>query len=424
VSHLYRSALPFTPEEQFIRQDFDSELTNSVRVVCGLEEWPRCFRVIEAYSNVHSAKFSPAGKLVAAALHNSHIELWDDATGLLRILEGHSEPVLDLSFSPNRKVLASCSLDHTLRLWDVSTGATLKTLFNHLDAVSSLSWSQSGKHVASGSRYYSAQVWDVASGASIRTINPNSSDSRKPNVWVAFSSSGILVTSRDTTAKLWDTGLRNYATLDGHTRPINSIVFSPNGTLVLSGSADGVLRLWDAKSGARLRSLIGHNDSVKHAAFSPDGKFFASGSRDGSIRLWNTMTGEIVSIFHTDPSVECVAFSPEARPSSQPLSPEYSCGMQLQSLEAHQYPSRNHFPSLSLHAVTSWPPPHTIAYTHWMRELEQYSGLARLIPNQLFASPSPRVAPTSPQPPPTVRSAYGKQPPLTQQEHKNIIEMP
>ena len=60
------------------------------------------------------------------------IQLWDVATGaLLQTLEGHTDSVTSVAFSPNGKQVVSGSDDQTVRLWDTATGALLQTLEGH-----------------------------------------------------------------------------------------------------------------------------------------------------------------------------------------------------------------------------------------------------------------------------------------------------
>ena len=74
--------------------------------------------------------------------------------------------------------------------------------------------------------------------------------------------------------------------LEGHRLGVYGLAFSPDGTLLASGSDDHDIRLWSS-SGRLLAVLQGHTDLVRGLAFSPDGALLASGGEDGGVRLWD-----------------------------------------------------------------------------------------------------------------------------------------
>src|SRR5258707_127059 len=102
----------------------------------------------------------------------------------------------------------------------------------------------------------------------------------------------------------------------GHTRPIRSVCYSPDGTRVVSGSDDKTIRIWDAESGTVIgEPVMGHTEGVNSVAYSPDGRHIISGSSDCTIRIWDAENGTVVGNpldGHTD-WVQSVAYSPNGR---------------------------------------------------------------------------------------------------------------
>jgi WD40 repeat protein len=96
-------------------------------------------------------------------------------------------------------------------------------------------------------------------------------------------------------------------------RRVSGVAFSPDGTLLASGSFDKTIKLWNPQTGECIRTLVGHTKAVLSVAFSSDGKCLASTSQDQMINLWNPQTGECIrTFFGGDYEGVCkIAFSPD-----------------------------------------------------------------------------------------------------------------
>jgi WD40 repeat protein len=130
---------------------------------------------------------------------------------------------------------------------------------------------------------------------------------------VVYSSNGsrIVSGSYDHTVRIWDavSGTIQH-TLEGHIEGVSSVAFSSDGLRIVSGSRDRTVRIWDAVSGTIQHTLEGHIEGVSSVAFSSDGLRIVSGSWDNTVRIWDAVSGTIQHTLEGHTDVVCsVAFS-------------------------------------------------------------------------------------------------------------------
>jgi WD40 repeat protein len=192
---------------------------------------------------------------------------------------------------------------------------------------------------------------------------------------VVFSPDNSLIASasRDGTVILWKANGKKLHVLKGHSKRVNSVAFSPDSKMLVSGSSDKTVKLWSI-DGRHLADFV-HNEFVNTVAWAPDGKTIVSGGADNIIRLWNREGKELTTLRgHTLP-VTSVAWAPDgstiASTSSDKTVKLWSLsGKLLQTLKGHED---------TVSAIAWAPNSSMLASTGWDKTIKLWSREGKLV---------------------------------------------
>ncbi len=216
-------------------------------------------------SAIESLSITRDGTRLASATHRL-VQLWTLPAGTVQNLEGHTDWVVGVAFSPNGQFLASASFDSTVKIWRASDGVLVRT-FTHPNMMRCVAFSPDSTLLAVGGGNGALSLWRTAD---------------------------------------W-TRVRNLA---GHTSDIYSMTFSPDGTRLATGAYDNTARVWNPSNGALQHTFRG-NGTVYGVAFTPNSQELAFTDGEGNtIRMHRLSDGVRTRLFDLEtPEVQCIAIS-------------------------------------------------------------------------------------------------------------------
>jgi len=314
---------------------------------------------------VETAVFTPDGRKALLGTGTIMRLLEVDSGKELHRLQG-ARWITNVAVSRDGRWALSANAKFTVQLWDLTAGREIHRFEGHRNIVRSVAFAPDGQHALSAGGGISTdggfaagddfaiRFWTLPtepSAAANPAVNPqgqpavpktdpagaegvDGKTSAKTvreiatltglggHIWsLAFAPDGkTLVASGGGRGaapkptgeiKLWDTATRKELWSAKGPAVIHAVAFSPGGTTLATGDADGTVRLREAYKGWQLEDFRGHNGPVFSVAFAPNGQTLASGGLDNIVRIWRLGTKQLLESFRVDSieSIRCLAFS-------------------------------------------------------------------------------------------------------------------
>ena len=255
-------------------------------------------------NGITALAFSPDGQTLVSGSTNGTIRFWRTATGapVDTLITGHTHSIKAATFFEDSSTLVSAAFNGEITFWDVETSQK-STVQNsgHRDWYSAVAFSPDGTKLVSA----------AADGTIVFDEFP----------------AGFSTTKPDNLIRLTD--VSTGGELARLQRGTEKLLFSPDDRTKTVATSNLDIRLWNTETGDELVIPVNdHNDDLKPGfrgnlpvvlalAFSPDGRWLVSGTADGHIRMWDVVTGEALTVF-AEPMeqenlghISALAFSPD-----------------------------------------------------------------------------------------------------------------
>ena len=275
----------------------------------------RPFRVLDR-SRTNSVTFSPDGTRIASGGEYGEVKLWDAERGfLIKSRNRHRnfgrQSVNSVTFTPDGDNLISGGYGMVL-IWKGEDLELVRDLEGFTTWVYTLAFNSDGTRLVNGGLDDKLKLFDLTTGEIHQTQKLYSRGVCR----TAISPDGTILASamsKENIVRIWDEAAsRMVTTLYGHTSQIAALSFSPDGSMLATGSSDKTIRIWDTSTWKLLKTLV-HSSLVQTVRFSPDGHYIAAGDFTGGIiHVWTVHDWKKIKTFDVLHIVNSIAFSPDS----------------------------------------------------------------------------------------------------------------
>ncbi|CAK6979944.1 autophagy-related protein 16-1 isoform X1 [Scomber scombrus] len=261
-----------------------------VRVPC------TALHVFDAHDGeVNAVRFSPGSRLLATGGMDRRVKLWDVVSGRCEpkgALTGSNAGITSIEFDSAGSYLLAASNDFASRIWTVDDYRLRHTLTGHSGKVLAARFLLDNARIASGSYDRTLKLWDLRSKVCIKTVFAGSSCND-----IVCTEQCIMSGHFDKKVRFWDSRAETIVQELELLGRVTSLDLNHDRTELLTCTRDDLVKIIDLRANAVRQTFSAQGFKCgadwTRVTFSPDGSYIAGGSADGALYIWNVLTGKV-----------------------------------------------------------------------------------------------------------------------------------
>ncbi|VDM39179.1 unnamed protein product [Toxocara canis] len=258
-------------------------------------------------------------KSAACATRNGVVAVWDldICQCIWTMVQKKGVEVGCVQFTVDCLLLLSGDADGQVNIWETSNGRLIRSVTYHNASIQSLSCLSDGYRVLSADASNTIFVWTIlVMDDCVETESLLSFSGIKAPVFLSPNNIHLVgyLPSSNKEMKIWIVGDDSVTpkTKIYHSEEITCYSTTTIGTLLVTGSADQSLKIWQIESGFLTQVLVGHEDIVRCCAIAEDERLVVSGGRDCQIIMWRVSTGDALLSINTNAPLTAISITADA----------------------------------------------------------------------------------------------------------------
>jgi WD40 repeat protein len=191
----------------------------------------------------------------------------------------HENGIRSIAFNPDASLIAAAIFEDVIAIWDTTTSDVVASLPTPAGFPDSVAWSPDGRRLAATTFDGAVTIWNTTTWRPVMHLDRQPQDHRTgaggPHL-VCWSSDGSMLAAGGAISGwvvVWDASNgREILSFSAHSGSVEAVAFSPDGSRLATGGQDKLVKIWNAVDGAHLLTLGNHEQPIQDVAWSPDGR--------------------------------------------------------------------------------------------------------------------------------------------------------